>query len=59
MTSLPKFFTLNDGTKMPAIGFGTHGEGLGTTEPFVNAIMKAGYSHLDCAKIYGNEKIIG
>lgn len=52
--------TLNDGHKIPAIGFGTwqieEGE---ATYNAVSEALKAGYRHIDTAQIYGNENSIG
>lgn len=59
MTSTTKTFTLNTGTEIPVIGFGTW---LSTEEVAYNSILtaiKAGYRHIDTASIYCNEKIIG
>jgi len=47
---------LHDGTKMPAIGFGT--SGIYEVSPFVTAI-KVGYRHIDTATRYENEQYIG
>lgn len=54
------FFTLENGVKIPAIGFGTwqipEGE---VAYNSVLAALKAGYRHLDTAMVYGNEKSVG
>jgi diketogulonate reductase-like aldo/keto reductase len=55
--SLPKTVKLNNGIEMPVLGFGT--VGINTPEPFVTAIMEAGYRHIDTAILYGNEEVIG
>jgi diketogulonate reductase-like aldo/keto reductase len=55
--SLPKTVKLNNGIDMPVLGFGT--VGINTVEPFVTAIMEAGYRHIDTAMLYGNEELIG
>jgi alcohol dehydrogenase (NADP+) len=58
---LPKTFTLNDGTTVPAIGFGTF-QGDGGNSKVKNAVVTAlrlGYRHIDGANAYGNEKEIG
>lgn len=51
-------YTLNNGTKIPAVGLGTflHAE---CKEHVKNAILKYGYRHIDTAMIYGNEEDIG
>lgn len=49
-------FTLNNGVKIPAIGFGTWqmAEGEECYNACLNA-LKAGYRHIDTAFVYGNE----
>ncbi len=57
---MQKYFNLNDGNKIPAIGLGTwraKGNEVGDAVRF--AIEEANYKHIDCASIYGNEKEIG
>jgi diketogulonate reductase-like aldo/keto reductase len=52
--------TLNNGNKVPLIGLGTWKADKDTVAPAVEyAVIKAGYRHIDCASIYGNEKEIG
>ena len=58
--SLKDTFTLNNGYKIPCIGFGTWQTPDGETA--VNSVIeaiKSGYNHIDTAAIYGNEKSIG
>lgn len=46
--------TLNNGVKMPSLGFGTfasHGS-EGETHRAVVCALNAGYRHLDCAALY-------
>ena len=57
MSSLPKYYTLNNGTKIPSIGLGT-AKHL-SKEAMVQAVMENGYTHLDTAKRYKNEEIVG
>ncbi len=54
------FYLLNNNYKIPSIGFGTFRtpNGEETEQSVLNAI-KAGYRHIDCAAIYGNEKSVG
>merc|ERR1719384_2303546 len=47
---------------IPALGFGTWGVGSFSNEQMAQAVdvaLKMGYRHLDCARVYGNEKEIG
>jgi diketogulonate reductase-like aldo/keto reductase len=55
-----KQIVLNDGNKIPVIGIGTYkAEPHLVGEAVEFAITKAGYQHVDCASIYGNQKEIG
>lgn len=58
--SLEDSFTLNNGYKIPCVGFGTWQTPEGETA--LNAVkeaIKLGYKHIDTAAIYGNEKSVG
>ncbi|KAI0817537.1 aldo-keto reductase [Xylaria sp. FL0064] len=50
MSAVNQFFTLNNGTKIPAIGLGTE---------IVRRALELGYRHLDGVTAYGNERDIG
>lgn len=54
-------FTLNDGSRLPAIGLGTFQGDTGNSKvtDVVSAALKRGYRHIDCATAYGNEKEVG
>lgn len=58
--SLQDTYTLNNGVKIPIIGFGTwqtpNGE---VAKKSVVAAINAGYRHIDNAAAYGNEKSVG
>jgi len=49
---------LNTGTSIPALGFGTW-QDKDAQEPAVLAALKAGYRHIDTARIYGTEPAVG
>ena len=55
--TVPKEFTLSNGTTMPSIGLGT--AKFKNKDAMVQGIVQAGYCHLDTAHIYGNEEIVG
>ncbi|XP_068129138.1 estradiol 17 beta-dehydrogenase 5-like [Hyperolius riggenbachi] len=53
---------LNDGHKMPVIGFGTYAPlqlPKSLAEEGVKVALEVGYRHIDCALIYGNEVEVG
>lgn len=54
------FFTLANGVKIPAIGFGTWQIPSGDIAyNSVREALKAGYRHIDTAQAYGNEASVG
>lgn len=51
--------TLNDGTAIPQLGFGTWQVPDDVAETSVATALAAGYRHIDTAAIYGNEEGVG
>jgi 2,5-diketo-D-gluconate reductase A len=52
-------YTLNDGTEVPAIGFGTYPLDGDEAVTAVSSALEAGYRLIDTAVNYGNEKSVG
>lgn len=50
---------LNNGVKMPMLGFGTYGLSGEVCQQSVKEAISAGYRLLDTAKVYGNEEAVG
>lgn len=60
MTTLTDTYTLNNGVKIPKVGFGTWQIPDGKTAyDAVSFALEAGYRHIDTAYVYGNEKSVG
>ncbi|WRT65506.1 uncharacterized protein IL334_002449 [Kwoniella shivajii] len=52
--------TLNDGVKIPKIGYGLGTANFGSEcVPHVISALKTGYDYIDCAEMYGNSKSFG
>lgn len=54
--------TLSTGATIPVIGLGTFGSDHASGQAIASAVKDAiaiGYRHIDCAAVYGNEKLIG
>ncbi|MEV1024938.1 aldo/keto reductase [Streptomyces sp. NPDC050264] len=58
MTAVPDI-TLNNGVKIPQLGFGTFQIEPDETQETTLAALEAGYRHIDTAQMYGNEKGVG
>ena len=56
--SLGRTVKLNTGATIPQLGFGTWQAEPGQVEAAVFEALKAGYRHIDLAKVYGNQKEI-
>lgn len=54
-----KFITLNDGMKIPTIGFGTWRVGDAEAPEVIDQALGAGYRLIDTASMYSNEAGIG
>jgi diketogulonate reductase-like aldo/keto reductase len=52
------YFKLNTGAQMPAVGFGTW-QDTDAQEQAVVTALKAGYRHIDTARVYGSEAAVG
>lgn len=53
------FVTLNNGIKMPALGYGVYQVDPAETERCVLDAIEVGYRSIDTAQAYGNEKGVG
>jgi 2,5-diketo-D-gluconate reductase A len=50
---------LNDGTRIPQLGFGVFQIEANETASAVRTALEIGYRHIDTAQMYGNEKGVG
>ena len=53
------YITLNNGVKMPLLGYGTYQTPSRITEQCVSDALKIGYRSIDTAQCYGNEREVG
>lgn len=54
-----EYFELNNGVKVPALGYGTYLTSPRVTEENVKRALQIGYRLIDTAQNYGNEKEVG
>ncbi len=54
-----EYIELNNGVKMPQIGYGTYQTPAVMTEKAVSAALSVGYRSIDTAQCYGNEGEVG
>ncbi|XP_053574930.1 prostaglandin-E(2) 9-reductase-like [Bombina bombina] len=60
--SANNYITMNDGNKIPMIGFGTYAPEKvpkSLSEEATKIAIEIGYRHIDCALFYGNEREVG
>lgn len=57
--SIPQYFNLEGGDRMPRVGFGTWQASEDVLEQAVDAALAAGYRHFDSAHVYENEAALG
>ena len=53
------YVTLNNGVKMPQLGYGVYQTPTEETESCVLTAIKNGYRSIDTAQAYGNEEGVG
>ncbi|MCR4908280.1 MAG: aldo/keto reductase [Lachnospiraceae bacterium] len=59
MAEIKEFYTLNDGSTLPKIGFGTYREEMDNNLIPIKAAIKAGYRFFDTASLYETERYLG
>ncbi|MBE6089098.1 MAG: aldo/keto reductase [Clostridium beijerinckii] len=60
MKNSKDYVILNNGVKMPLLGFGTYNaENLAKLKDSIKESIKIGYRHIDTASFYRNEEVIG
>lgn len=59
MAVLNEYYTLNDGFRLPKIGFGTYNEEMADNLASIRTAIEAGYRFFDTASFYRTEKYLG
>lgn len=59
LTNVNSPLTLNNGVKIPCVGYGTYKTDPAATATAVTAAIQAGYRHIDTAMVYRNEEGVG
>ena len=59
MKSMYDCYELNNGMKLPCMGFGTYKAAAGSDTEVLKLALEAGYRYFDTASFYGNEEKIG
>lgn len=57
--ALDHFLVLHNGHRIPVLGFGTWQSETNDVGAAVEAAVRSGFRHIDCARVYGNEAEIG
>ncbi|GMH40838.1 hypothetical protein BSKO_08742 [Bryopsis sp. KO-2023] len=58
-STLAPAVSISAGIEMPVVGLGTWRSEPGEVQRSVLAAVRAGYRHIDCAEVYGNESEVG
>ena len=59
MNSINDCYTLENGTKIPCLGFGTYNAKGGDNLEIIKTAIKAGYRYFDTASFYETERVLG
>ena len=59
MNTINDCYTLNNGMKLPCLGFGTYNEKDGDNLEIIRGAIRAGYRFFDTASIYETERVLG
>ena len=59
LTNINSTFNLNNGVKIPCVGYGTFRIPADVAEQAVKEAIETGYRHIDTAAVYGNEEAVG